>query len=131
MSGAKKIAIEYALKAIEAGPPDETVVQLLSRTKEPRAIPLLLKQLDSNQDRVNSINLLMQLGDQDVADRLVQKYSALNNNEKVQILQGLKIFRHPKFRELCGEALLTNDNQLVTAAATTLSQEGHAEAKSC
>ncbi|WP_010585333.1 HEAT repeat domain-containing protein [Schlesneria paludicola] len=123
----EKLAVGYALKALEAGPPDDAVVQLLSRTKDPRAIPMLLKQLDSNHDRVNVINLLMQLGDQEVADRLVQKYSSLNNNEKVQILQGLKAFRHPKFRELCGEALLTNDNQLVTAAATALSQEGHVE----
>ena len=119
------LAIEYALKLLEAGPPDANVVQLLSRTKEVRAIPLLLKQLDSGNDRVTTINLLLQLGDQEVADKLVQKYPALNNNEKVQVLQGLKLFRHAKFRELCGEALLSNDNQLVSTAATALTLDGH------
>lgn len=119
------LSIEYALKLLEAGPPDANVVQLLSRTKEVRAIPLLLKQLESGNDRVTTINLLLQLGDQDVADKLVQKYPALNNNEKVQVLQGLKLFRHAKFRDLCGEALLSNDNQLVSTAATALTLDGH------
>ncbi len=126
----ESLSVEYALKLLDAGPPDMNVVQLLSRTKEQRAIPLLLKQLEvnnSNSDQVNTINLLLQLGDQDVADKLVQRYGALKNNEKVQILQGLKLFRHSKFRELCGEALTTNDNQLVTAAATALWQDGHTE----
>ena len=119
------LATDYALKMLEAGPPDGTIVQLLTRTKEPRAIPLLLKQLDTNHERANTINLLMQLGDQTVADKLVAKYGSLNSNEKVQILQGLKLFRHAKFRELCGEALLTSDNQLVTTASTALTQDGH------
>ena len=121
------LSLEYALKMLESGPPDANVVQLLSRTKDARAIPLLLKQLESGNDRVTTINLLLQLGDQDVADKLVQKYISLNNNEKVQILQGLKIFRHQKFRELCGDALLSNDNQLVTTAATALTSDGNPE----
>ena len=121
------LAVEYALKLLESGPPDVTVVQLLSRTKEPRAIPLLLKQLDASNDRTNSINLLLQIGDQTVADSLVQKYISLNNSEKVQVLQGLKPFHHPRFRELSGEALLTNDNQLVTTASNALTQDGHAD----
>jgi HEAT repeat protein len=121
------LSIDFALKMLEAGPPDATAVQLLARTKDARAIPLLLKQLEASNERVTTINLLIQLGDQQVADKLVQKYGSLNNNEKVQILQGLKLFRHPKFRELCGEALLTTDNQLVTTAANTLMQDGNPE----
>lgn len=119
------LAVDHALKLLESGPPDVTVVQLLSRTKEPRAIPLLLKQLDTSNDRLNTINLLMQLGDQTIADKLVSKYLSMNPNEKVQVLQGLKIFRHAKFRELCGEALTTNDNQLVTTASNALVQDAH------
>lgn len=123
----ESLAVEYALKSLETSPPDATVMQVLMRTKDTRAIPLLLKQLDSSTDRVGTINLLCQIGDQTVADKLVAKYSSLNNNEKVQILQGLKVFRHPKFRDLCGEALLTNDNQLVTTAASALTVDGHAD----
>jgi HEAT repeat protein len=123
----ESLSIDYALKMLESGPPNPNVVQLLSRTKDARAIPLLLKQLEPGNDRVNAINLLIQLGDQEVADKLVQKYLSFNNNEKVQILQGLKIFRHKQFRELCGDALLSNDNQLVTSAATALTADGSPE----
>lgn len=119
------LAVDFSLKLLESGPPDMTTVNLLSRTKDPRAIPLLLKQLDTSNDRPNTINLLMQLGDQTVADKLVQKYGSMNNNEKVQVLQGLKLFRHAKFRDLCGEALISNDNQLVSTASNALTQDGH------
>ena len=121
------LAVNYALSLLEAGPPDATTIQLLSRNKDPRAIPLLLKQLDANHDHSNEINLLLQMGDQSVADTLVQKYSLLNNSEKVQILQGLKLFRHPRFHDLCSEALASGDNQLVTTAATVLKQEGNSD----
>ena len=121
------LAVEFALKSLESSPPDQTVIQVLTRTKDVRAVPLLLKLLDVSNDRVATINLLTQMGDQSVADKLVLKYGSLNNNEKVQVLQGLKVFRHPKFRDLCGEALLTNDNQLVTTAATSLTVDGHAD----
>ncbi len=121
----EKMALDYALKYLETASPDQTIIQMLSRTKDSRAIPLLLKQLDTGNDRIATINLLTQIGDQAVADKLVQKYNSLNNNEKVQVLQGLKVFKHPKFRELCGEALLTNDNQLVTTASMALTVDGH------
>ena len=121
------LAIEYSLKLLETAPPDANVLQLLSRTKEPRAIPLLFKQLETSSDRVSTINLLLQIGDQNVADRLAQKYPVLNTDEKVQVLQGMKVFRHSRFRAMCGEAILSSDNKLVTTAANSLTQDGHPE----
>ena len=125
----EKLAVDFSLSLLETGPPDATSIQLLSRTKDIRAIPLLLKQLEASHDHANEINLLLQLGDLTVADGLVQKYASFNNNEKVQVLQGLKLFRHPRFRELCGEALLSSDNQLVTTATTALKQDGHSDSE--
>lgn len=124
------LAVNYALTLLESGPPDNTTLQLLSRVKDSRAIPLLLNQLDVSNDRSNAISLLLQLGDQAVADTLVQKYPFLNTNEKVQVIQGLRMFRHGRFRELCGQALMSNDNQLVTTAANALKQDGHPESES-
>ena len=121
------LSIEFALKSLESPPLDGITTQVLSRAKDPRAIPILLKQFESNNDRVAVINLLTQMGDQSVADKMVLKYGMLNNPEKVQVLQALRQFRHPKFRPLCGEALLTSDNQLVTAAAQHLAQEASPE----
>lgn len=125
----ESLAVNYALKMLETAPPDASVIQLLSRTKEPRAIPLLLKHLDSSTDRVTSIGLLMQIADQSVIEGLLQRYPTLNNSEKVQVLLALKLFRHPRFRELCGEALASNDNQLVTTASKALREEGSSESE--
>ena len=125
----ESLAVNYSLKLLETAPPDATVIQLLSRTKDPRAIPLLVKQLESSTDRVTSIGLLMQIGDQSVIESLLAKYPTLGNGEKVQVLLGLKLFRHARFRELCGEALASNDNQLVTTASKALREEGSSESE--
>lgn len=91
-------------------------------------MPLLLEQLErTNNDRGSVINLLIQIGDQTIAEKLFEKYPSLSNGEKAAVLNGLKQFKHPKFRELAGAALLTNDSSLVSMAANTLMQEGHPE----
>lgn len=123
----EKLAVDHALKLLENGPPDSTVVTLLSRTKDTRAIPALLKHLNATTDHSGTINLLLQMGDRQVVDQLVDFYPRFNSNEKVQVLQGLKPFNHPRFRALCGEALLSNESSLVTIAASALTQDGHAE----
>lgn len=123
------LALNHALKMLETSPPDAVVIQLLTRTKDPRAIPLLVKQLDSSNDRATTIGLLMQIGDQSVLENLLPRYPNLSNGEKVQVLLGLKLFRHSQFRELCGDALASNDNQLVTTAAKALREEGSSESE--
>ncbi len=125
----EKLAVDFALAALKDSPPDGTTTQLLARTKDARALPLLLEHLEkANGDRSTVINLLVQMGDQSVAEKLANKYASLqNNSEKAQILNGLRQFRHPKFRELAGAALMTSDSTLVSTAANTLMQEGHPE----
>ena len=126
----EKLAIDYTLAHLKTAPPrqDGFMNQLLIRTKDPRALPLLLEHFErGGNDRISVINLLIQLGDQTIGDKLAEKYSSLQNTEKAQVLNGLRQFRHPKFREFAGEALLTNDSSLVSTAANTLMQEGHPE----
>jgi tetratricopeptide (TPR) repeat protein len=117
------------LAHLKDSPPDGIMTQLLTRTKDARALPLLLDQLEkANGDRSAVINLLVQIGDQSVADKLAQKYPTLQNNtEKVHVLNGLRQFRHARFREFAGAALLSNDSSLVSTAANTLIQDGHPE----
>ncbi len=126
----EKLAIEYTLAHLKTAPPlqDGSMSQLLIRTKDPRVLPLLLEHFErGGNDRISVINLLIQLGDQTVGEKLAEKYPLLQNTEKAQVLNGLRQFRHPKFREFAGAALLTNDSSLVSTAANTLMQEGHPE----
>jgi HEAT repeat protein len=121
----EKLAVEYALEHLKTSPPDGIMVQLLSRTKDARAVPLLMAQLEkTGAERTATINLLVQIGDQTVADTLAEKYPAFSTQEKALVLNGLRQFRHPKFREFAGAALLTNDQALVSTAANALMQEG-------
>lgn len=124
----ENLAVTYALVQLKDSPPDGITTQLFTRTKDARALPLLMDHLDrTNNDRGTVINLLIQMGDQTVAEKLAQKYPSLQNGEKAAVLNGLRQFRHPKFRELAGAALLSNDSSLVSTAANTLMQEGHPE----
>ena len=124
----EKLAMDFTLVHLKDSPPDGNMIQLLSRTKDARALPLLLEQLEGDKgDRNGALNLLVQIGDKTVADKLAEKYPSLQPNEKAQVLNGLKQFRHPKFREFAGAALLTNDSSLVSTAANALQQEGHPE----
>jgi HEAT repeat protein/Flp pilus assembly protein TadD len=124
----EKLAIDYTLAHLKDSPPDGNMNQLLARTKDARALPLLLDLLDRGGDRIAVINLLVQMGDQSVAEKLAQKYPLLqSNSEKAQVLTGLRQFRHPKFREFAGAALLSSDSTLVSTAANNLMQEGHPE----
>ncbi len=122
----EKLAVDFTLAHLKDSPPDGNMIQLLSRTKDARALPLLLEQLEAKpNDRSGVLNLLVQIGDKAVADKLAEKYPSLQPGEKAQVLNGLRQFRHPKFREFAGAALLTNDSSLVSIAANALQQEGH------
>lgn len=122
------LAVNYALAQLKDSPPDALVTQLFTRTKDTRALPLLMEHLDKvNSDRGPVINLLIQMGDQTAAEKLAAKYSSLQNGEKAIVLNGLRQFRHPKFHEYARDALLSNDSSLVSTAANTLMQEGHPE----
>jgi HEAT repeat protein len=124
----EKLALDYTIAHLKDSPPDPHMNQLLVRTKDPRALPLLLEHLNRPGDHNAVITLLVQIGDQTVAEKLAQKYPTLQTTtEKAQVLNGLRQFRHPKFREFAGAALLTNDNSLVSTAANALMQEGHPE----
>ena len=124
----EKLALEYTLNHLKDSPLDNVMMQLLTRMKDARALPLLMEHLERNNgDRSMVINLLIQIGDQTVAEKLAQKYPGMQNSEKVHVLNGLRQFRHPKFREYAGAALLSADGSLVSSAATNLSLEGHPE----
>jgi HEAT repeat protein len=122
----EQLAVEFTLIHLKESPPDGNMIQLLSRTKDARALPLLLEQLERNKnDQSSVLNLLVQIGDKAVADKLAEKYPSLKPGEQALVLNGLKQFRHPKFREFAGAALLASDSALVSIAANSLQQEGH------
>lgn len=118
------LASRYALSAIEQYPPDSAMMEFFTRTKDQRALPALLRHLETAPDRGGLINLLGQMGDQRTGDYLAQRYSKFKPHEQSAVLHALRSLRHEQFPELAAQALTSTDGALLSAATNGLQQEG-------
>lgn len=125
----EELALDYTLTTMKSGPPTTAMFGLLNRTKDPRAVRLLLADLDrSSGNRSQIINTLAQIGDQRVADALAAKYAAFTDREKTAALNAMQLLKSPQFRKLAGEALARHDSSLVSAAVNGLQNDGSPQA---
>ncbi|REJ87352.1 MAG: hypothetical protein DWQ34_25080 [Planctomycetota bacterium] len=124
-----KLATEYALQLLEEKPPTGHVESLLTRTREPRAVPLLLKHLDSADTNHSAlIRLLVVVGGADVIDELTDRYPDFEDQQKQEVLRELIKVRSPAARPLALQAFKANETALLPAAAQVLSVEADSEA---
>lgn len=120
----ERAATEYVLAALNQGAPDGLMMEFLGRTKDARAVPALLRQLDRADDRTALINLLGQIGDAQTADAIVSRFPMLPSNEKVAALNALRLLRHSRYLELAGDALAGGEAALLSAATQGLMMDG-------
>ncbi len=126
----EELAMEYTLKHLQTAPPIGEMSNLIQRTKDSRAIPLLMRQFQTNKgSRHSVIQMLSQIGDQSVVEMFVAEYPKLNNSEKRAVLQGLQQLQSPEFVRLASEALLIDDSSLLNIAADGLYREGTPQAE--
>jgi HEAT repeat protein len=125
----EELAIEYALQSMKTGLPSSSVYELINRTKDPRAIPLLLSALDrASGSRAQIINVLAQIGDASVGEALAAKYPTFSDRDKSATLNALQILKSPHFRHFAGEALIHGETSLVNTAINGLQQDGSPQA---
>ncbi len=125
----EELAMNYTLKFLEKEPPTEKMSTLLRLTKDPRAVPLLLKHLDGDRkQRVSIINLLGQIGDQSVAESLATKYPKFSGREKGAVLNALQQLKSPDFRKLAAEALTSSEPSAMSSAVNGLQNDGGVDA---
>jgi HEAT repeat protein len=123
------LAVEYALQSMKSGVPSSSVYELINRTKDPRAIPLLLSALDrASGNRAQIINVLAQIGDPSVGEALAAKYPSFSDRDKSATLNALQILKSPHFRHFAGEALIHGETSLVNTAINGLQQDGSPQA---
>ena len=130
-SRSEKLAMDYTLSFLKTAPPTPQMLSLLNRTKDRRAIPLLIALLDNKKNRANRsqlISVLAAIGDESVADVLVRKYPKLQSSEKAAALTALLQLRSPRFRKLAGSALMTTNSSLINTACQGLQRDGSPEA---
>ena len=117
----EQAALEYTLKYLEKSPPTSQMDQLLRRTKDRRAVDLLLKHLPHAQpNRLSLINTLAQIGDESVGEPLARLYSEFSSSEKAAVLNALVAIHSPQFRPLAAEALQFDDTAAISAACQGL-----------
>ncbi|MEX0702847.1 MAG: HEAT repeat domain-containing protein [Planctomycetales bacterium] len=125
----EKLAVEHALARLEKSPPDPQIINLLHRTRDSRAVPLLLRQFENSAAaRSTIINLLARVGDQSVEAFLIEKYSGLHPHEQAAALGALMQLRSTRLRPLAIDALAGDDGSLVSAGCQALIADGGPEA---
>lgn len=121
----EQLAIAWTLKSLEKNPPTVQMRDLLIRTKEQRAVPLLLKHLDRpGPQRLMCFETLAQIGDQTVIERFVALFDKADSNEKRVVIQTLQRLQSPAFREVAEKALASTDYNLMHQAINVLQQDG-------
>lgn len=127
----EKIAMDFTLQILKTSMPTPQMYALLRRTKDQRAIPLLLKHLDKTSNSSNSslIDTLAAIGDQSVGKKLADRYAKMKSqSSKASVLRALVKLRSPRFRKLAGEALMTRNSSLINAACDGLREDASRQA---
>ncbi len=118
------LSIEYVRSYLDENPPDGAVMEFLNRTKDARALPALMRQLNSARDKASLINLLGQMGDEKTAAILARQYPEAKPHEQAATLNALRMLRNEAFVPLAETALASTDGSLLSAATQGLSQDG-------
>ena len=123
-AASEQVAMQFTLKHLESSPPTPAMLALLTKTKDQTSIPLLLKHLKTNaNDRSGIINTLAQIGDQTVANSLVEQYASLRPNEQMAVLGVLGQLKSPAFLKLAESALESQDPSVVSTTCQWLQND--------
>ena len=120
----ESLATEYALKLLVDAPPAGSVMSILGRTRDPRAIPLLLKHLDAAKDnRPALISLLATVGGTEIAPELIARYRDYVDQERAAVLEALRQLGVSEARPLALEALMSKQPAVTAVAANLLASD--------
>lgn len=117
---ADEVAMQYVLEKLAQAPPAGPSYLFLMRTRDQRAVPLLLKHLEQEPRRSDVVRLLIQLGDQSVMQKLADSYDRLSDHDRADLLDMLNAMQSPLAPSLALKALRQENTQLVSRAAIVL-----------
>lgn len=119
-----RLAIEHVLNRLSDQPLDSTMIEFLSRSRDPRALPALVARLDQPRDRNSVISLLALLGDRSTGDRIVAGFDKFSPQEKQASIMALRQLRHPQFLEIAIRELSNPQATVAHSAIQGLLQDG-------
>lgn len=120
-SGSETIAVNFALKLLAEGVLDENVSTLITRTRDQRAAPILLKMIDQNEEsRHQLFTLLEQVGDERSVRQLLQRETDFSPEERVLLYHLVSAFDLPERFEVAQRALQAQETELQQAGIAML-----------
>jgi HEAT repeat protein len=120
----EKLALDWALAHIEKSPPTPVMYQLLTKTKDQRAVAPLLKHLENRKgDQSQLVSTLAQIGDESVGEALAGLFDKMGNSEKRAVLNALYQLRTPAFRKIAKSSLTSSDSSLISTTCQLLQQD--------
>lgn len=126
----EQLAIDYTLQELKTQPVNTSMLNLLNRLKDRRALPLLVAGFDrAGTMKSQLLNTLSLLGDQETAVFIISKYGALSTNDKTAALRAVRLLDETKFFPLAQQALLSNDSNLVSTSVQALVEDGGEKAQ--
>ncbi|MDB5390490.1 MAG: repeat-containing protein [Planctomycetaceae bacterium] len=120
----EQVAINYTLEHLKTAIPTPQMLTLLTRVKDQRAVPLLLTLLTRAEDKDAVLDVVLQIGDQSLADKLLPLYETMQITARAKILATIRKWDVVKFRELARTALLSSEGALISAAIQGLVDDG-------
>ncbi len=127
---AERLSVEFALQQLEKSLParGDTVYAVLSRTREQRAVPLLIEYLKKkSSSHTNTIMLLAEVGDQSVGDLLAERFDHFSAADKVQVLNTMERLGSDRMQELALRGLKSDNDSLVSRSVNYLQQHPNEE----
>lgn len=119
-----RLAADYVLERLAMEPPDRPMLEFLARSRDQRALPSLMRHLKNADHRVPIIELLGQMGDQAVGDRLAADFPQFEAHEQVATLNALRALSHPQFLPIAKLGLKSTKAVVSHHAIRSLAAEG-------
>ncbi len=121
----QSLAMEYALERLKAGEVNDSIIALVTETLDPRAAPLLfdlLKNENQAEYHTEIIQLLAEVGDNTIAQKLRGMFETLKEDEQVAVLNMFSTLQFPGELELAEGALKSKSAQVQQCALEVLQE---------
>lgn len=120
----ERAAIDHALHLLKEGTLNENVSVMITRTRDQRAAPLILAQIQTNSDaRAQLLELLEEVGDERSVRQLLKQEEMLTTSERVLLYQLVSAFDLPEKLEIAQKALRSKELEIRQIGIAILTQQ--------
>lgn len=125
---AEQLTSQWMLKSLEASEPSPVLLSFLRRTRDHRAVPLLMRHLEKKKtDRQELLKTILTIGDHRIAEQIAEDFAGYGFSEQLLILKALADVRSEKFWTLTDSIISkskTSDDKSLQGVVSLLQQRG-------